>query len=113
MKLDGETMPALIRITKAYAAAGDDAKVKQYGVKAVAAAKAAVKSDSDALGTLSVASAYMAYGDKENAKATAEKAVSMIDAKNEGMRAYVEEQAKKFGAEIKKPEAKPEKDAEK
>ena len=41
LAIDGETAAALIRVTKAYAAAGDTAKVKEYGPKAVAAAEKA------------------------------------------------------------------------
>lgn len=109
MKLDGETLPALIRLAKANAAAGEIVKAKEYGVKAIAAAEKAIQGDKDIMGTLQLASAYAAAGDKENAKLTAEKAVSFIGGNNEGMRNYVEEQAKKYGAEIKKPEPKEEK----
>ena len=41
LAIDGETAAALIRVTKAHAAAGDTAKVKEYGPKAVAAAEKA------------------------------------------------------------------------
>ena len=51
------------------------------------------------MGTLQLASAYLAAGDKEKAKAAAEKAIASVEAINEGMRRYIEDQAKKFGAE--------------
>ena len=73
--------PTLLNLLEAYAFAGDQAKVKEFGPKAVAAAKAAVTSEKDAYGTLSVAAAYLASGDKEQAKATAEKAIKMVDPK--------------------------------
>src|SRR5262245_60868515 len=68
LAIDGETAPALIRVTKAYAAAGDAAKVKEFGPKAVAAAEKAVSGDKDALGTLQLAAAHAAAGDKAKAK---------------------------------------------
>jgi thiol-disulfide isomerase/thioredoxin len=105
MKLDGETLPALIRITKAYSAAGEAAKVREFGAKAIAAAEKNIKGETDSMGTLQLASAYLAAGDKENAKATAEKAIASVDASNKGMRRYIEEQAKKFGAEPPKEES--------
>jgi thiol-disulfide isomerase/thioredoxin len=106
MAIDGETLPALIRVTKAHAATGNTAKVKEFGPKAVAAAEKALKGDRDVMGTLQLASAHMASGDKEMAKAVAEKAVSLIDEKTEGMRSYIEDQAKKLGAEPKKKDEK-------
>lgn len=78
--------------------AGDEAKVKELGPKAVAVAKAAVSGDKDAIGTMSVAAAYFASGNKEEAKATAEKAIEMVDSKNLGLKRYVETQAKQYGA---------------
>lgn len=101
LAIDGETAAALIRATKAYAAAGDAAKVKAFGPKAVAAAEKALTGDKDVMGTLRVAAAHAAAGDKAKAKATAEKAIGLVDAKNAGMRKYVEDQAKKYGAEPK------------
>ena len=101
LAIDGETAAALIRVTKAHAAAGDAAKVKEYGPKAVAAAEKAVTGDKDAIGTLQVAAAHLASGDKAKAKAAAEKAIGMVDAKNAGLKQYVEDQAKKYGAEPK------------
>ncbi len=96
-ELDQDDVPTLISLLEAYAFAGDQAKVKEFGPKAVAAAKAAVASEKDAIGTLSVAAAYLASGDKEQAKATAEKAIKMVDRSNAGMLRYIEQQAKKFG----------------
>jgi thiol-disulfide isomerase/thioredoxin len=101
LAIDGETAPALIRVARAYAAAGDAARVKDFGPKAVAAAGKAVTGDKDVMGTLQLASAHSAAGDKEKAKAAAEKAVGMVDEKNAGMKRYVEQQAKKYGVEIK------------
>lgn len=101
LAIDGETANVLIRAAKAYAAAGEASKLKEFGAKAVAAAEKAVKGDKDVMGTLQVAAAYYAAGDKEKAKATAEKAVGLVDANNQGMKRYVEDQAKKYGSEIK------------
>jgi thiol-disulfide isomerase/thioredoxin len=101
LAIDGDTAPALIRVTKAYAAVGNAAKVKEYGPKAVAAAEKALAGDADVMGTLQLASAHFAAGDKARAKATAEKAVGLIDAKNAGMKRYVEDQARKYGVEPK------------
>ncbi len=105
MKLDGETLPALIRITKAYNAAGETAKVREFGAKAIVAAEKNLKGKNDPMGMLQLASAHHAAGDKEKAKATAEKAIASIDANNERMRSYIEDQAKKFGAEPPKEES--------
>lgn len=101
LAMDGETAPALIRVTKAYAAAGDIAKVNQYGPKAVAAAEKAISGEKDAMGTLRIAAAHSAAGDKTKAKATAEKAIAMVDDNNAGMKQYIQEQAKKYGAKPK------------
>ena len=106
LAIDGETATALIRATKAYAAAGNAAKVKELGPKAVAAAEKAVNGAMDPMGTLQVAAALSASGDKAKAKATAEKAIGLVDAKNTGFRRYVEEQAKQYGAEPKDAEKK-------
>jgi len=89
-----------------YAAAGNGAKVKELGPKAVAAAEKAVNGATDPMGTLQVAAALSASGDKAKAKATAEKAIGLVDAKNTGFRRYVEEQAKQYGAEPKDAEKK-------
>ncbi|HQR41139.1 MAG TPA: TlpA disulfide reductase family protein [Gemmatales bacterium] len=96
IKVDGETVNSLIRITKAHAMAGNADKVAEFGPKAISAAEKAVKGDMDAIGTLQVAAAYHASGDKEKAKAAAEKAVGMVDASNQGMKQYVEQQAKRY-----------------
>jgi tetratricopeptide (TPR) repeat protein len=91
-----------LSLLEAYAFAGDQAKAKEFGPKAVAAAKAAVEGEHDFSGTLRVAAAYFAAGDKDQARATAEKAITMVDPNNAGMLRYVEQQAKKYGAEPKK-----------
>jgi hypothetical protein len=106
LAIDGDSVVTLIRATRAYAAAGDVAKVKEFGPKAVAAAEKAVTGDTDAIGTLQVAAALSASGDKARAKATAEKAIGLVDAKNVGLKRYVDEQAKKYGAESKGGEKK-------
>ena len=80
--------------------------MNEFGPKAVAAAKAAVEGDHDAIGTMTVAAAYLASGDKEQAKSTAERAIKMVDPKNAGLLRYVEQQGKKYGAE---PQQGPEK----
>ncbi len=98
LAIDGETVGTLIRVTKAYAVAGETSKVKEFGPKAVAAAEKALTGDNDAFGTLQVAAAHAAAGDKDKAKAAAEKAVGLVDAKNDGLKKYVEGQAKKYGA---------------
>ena len=84
---------------RSYASASDQTKVKEFGPKAVAAAKAAMEGENDAIGTMTVAAAYLASGDKEQAKSTAEQAIKMVDPKNARLLRYVEEQAKKYGAE--------------
>ncbi len=98
-ELDQENVATLLSLVEAYAFADDQAKVKEFGPKAVAAAKAAVSGEKDAIGTLTVAAAYLASGDKAQAKSTAEKAIKMIDRTNAGMLRYVQQQAKKYGAE--------------
>ncbi len=102
LTIDGETATSLTRLTKAYAAAGDTAKVKEYGSKAVAAAEKALTGDKDVMGTLRVAAAYAAAGDKAKAKATAERAIGLVDPADVGMKRYVEEQAKKYGVDAKR-----------
>jgi thiol-disulfide isomerase/thioredoxin len=106
--LDQETPTILLDLIEVYAFAGDQAKVKEFGLKAVAAAKAAVKSEHDAIGTLAVAAAYLASGDKEQAKSTAEKAIKMVDRANAGLLRYVEQHGKKYGAEPAKQQDKSE-----
>jgi thiol-disulfide isomerase/thioredoxin len=100
LTIDGETPNALIRVTKAYSAAGNKSKVDQFGPKAVAAAEKALSGEKDVMGTLRLASAYAASGDKMKAKMTAEKAVELAS-DNPGMKSYFEDQAKKYGAEVK------------
>jgi thiol-disulfide isomerase/thioredoxin len=97
-ELDQSDLATLLKLVEAYAFAGDQVKVNEFGPKAVAAAKAAVTGDKDATGTLTVAAAYFASGDKDQAKLTAEKALKMVDPKNAGMRRYIEQQAAKYGA---------------
>jgi thiol-disulfide isomerase/thioredoxin len=97
-ELDQEDVPTLLNLLEAYAFVGDQAKVKEFGPKAVAAAKAALTGENDAMGTLRIAAAYFASGDKEQAKSTAEKAIKMVDTQNAGMRKYIEEQAARYGA---------------
>jgi thiol-disulfide isomerase/thioredoxin len=96
--LDPENPATLLNLLDLYASAGDQAKVKEFGPKAVAAAKAAVEGEHDAVGTLAVAAAYFASGDKEQARLTAEKAIKMVNRANAGLLQYVEQQAKKYGA---------------
>jgi thiol-disulfide isomerase/thioredoxin len=99
-EFDQENLSALLNLVEVYAFAGDQSKVKVLGPKAVAAAKAAIKGDKDAIGTLRVAAAYFASGDRAQAKATAEKAIKMVDRANLGMLRHVEQQSKKYGAEL-------------
>ena len=58
--------------------------------------------ENDAIGTLKVAAAYFASGDKEQAKTTAEKAIKMVDRANANTLRFVEQQARKYGAEPQK-----------
>jgi len=104
LAIDGETVTALIRVTKAHAAAGNQAQVDKFGPKAIAAAEQAITGDKDAMGTLRLASAYFATGNKVKAKETAETAVNLVDEGNLGMRRYIEDQAKQYGAEPKDKE---------
>ncbi len=104
MTIEGETAQTLIQLAKAYSIAGDSAKQKKFGSLAVAAAEKAVHDAKDVMGILQVAAAHDAAGDKEQAKAAAEKAVALIDPKNQGMKQYIEDRAKKFGFEPKKEE---------
>jgi thiol-disulfide isomerase/thioredoxin len=102
-EVDQENVAGLLNLLEAYALAGEHAKLKEFGPKAVAAAKAAVGGDHDALGTMNVAAAYFAAGDKAQAKAMAEKAIKAVDPKNRGLRQYVEQQGKKYGAGTPNP----------
>jgi thiol-disulfide isomerase/thioredoxin len=104
--LDQEDPTTLRNLLDAYAFAGDQAKVKEFAPRAIAAAKAAVQGENDAIGTLAVAAAYFASGDQEQAKATAEKAIKMVDRANTGLLRYVEQQGKKYGAQPQKHEQK-------
>jgi tetratricopeptide (TPR) repeat protein len=104
--LDHDNPAILLNLHEVYSFAGDQAKVKEFGPKAVAAAKAAVQGNDDAIGTLTIAAAYFASGDKEQAKAIAEKAIKMVDKAKAGLLRYVETQAKKYGAEPQKHQEK-------
>ena len=53
-----------------------------------------------------LAAAHFAAGDKDKAKAVAEKAIGLVDEKNVGLKRYIEDQAKKYGAEQKGDEKK-------
>jgi len=101
-ELDQENPAILLKLLEIYAFVGDQTKVEEFGPRAVAAAKAAVEGENDAIGTLTVAAAYLASGDKAQAKSTAEKAIKMVDRTNAGLRRYVEQQGKKYGAEPQK-----------
>jgi thiol-disulfide isomerase/thioredoxin len=96
--VDQENVAILLNLLETYAFADDRAKVEQLGPKAVAMAKAAVGGEHDALGTIMVAAAYFAAGDEAQAKTVAESAIKMVDPANKGLRQYVEQQAKKYGA---------------
>ena len=100
--LDQDNPATLLNLLEVYASAGDQTKVGEFGPKAVAAAKAAVEGENDAIGTMKVAAAYFASGDKEQAKSTAEKAIKRVDRANAGLLRYVEQQAKKYGVEPQK-----------
>ena len=93
---DFDAAYAVMNLLEVYAFAGDETKVKEFGPKAVAAAKAALQGENDAIGTLTVAAAYFASGDKAQAKSAAEKAIKMVDPKNLGLRRYVEQRAEKY-----------------
>jgi hypothetical protein len=95
--LDPADQATLLQLVEVYAFAGDRAKVAEFRPRAVAAAKAAVEGEHDAIGTLRVAAAYFTSGDKEQARITAEKAIKMVDPADSGMRQYIEEQARKYG----------------
>ena len=101
IEIEGETSAALVRLVKAYAANGDTDKVKEFGPKAVDAAEKALTDKLDPIGILRIAEAHFAVGDKAKAKDTATKALSLVDAKNAGMKRYVENQAKLYGVETK------------
>jgi thiol-disulfide isomerase/thioredoxin len=102
-EVDHDNVAGLLNLLEAYAFVGDQAKVKEFGPKTIAAAKAALGGEHDALGTMNVAAAYFAAGDKEQAKAMAEKAIKLVDPKNKGFRQYLEQQGKKYGAGTPNP----------
>jgi thiol-disulfide isomerase/thioredoxin len=97
-EVDPENVAIALNLLDAYAFAGDHVKIKEFGPKAVAAAKAAVENEHDARGTMMVADAYFKSGDKGLAKATAEKALKMVDPANARFRKSLEAQAKEYGA---------------
>jgi thiol-disulfide isomerase/thioredoxin len=87
---------ATVRLASAYLAAGEADKGKKLAAEGVEQAKKAVKGDTDWQGQLLLAQASDAAGDKAGAKAAAEKAVAA--ANQPGLKEYVAEQAKKYGA---------------
>ncbi len=97
-EIDRDNLDTLLNLLEAYAFADDQTKVKELGPKVVAAAKAALQGDNDPRGTLRVAAAYLASGDKDQARRTAEKALKMVEPSNAGMRRSLELQAAKYGA---------------
>ncbi|MDX1927935.1 MAG: TlpA family protein disulfide reductase [Pirellulaceae bacterium] len=99
IEIEGETSASFIRAANAHAAAGDMAKSKEYGRKAVDAAQNELTNETDPKGILGIAAAHFAAGNLQTAKEYAEKAISKVDEKNAGMKRYIAEQAKKFGAE--------------
>ena len=101
---DEKNPTVLLALVETYKFVGDEAKAKEFGPKAVAAAVAALDGEKDAVGTLRIAAAQLANGEKQEAKATAEKALGMVDAKNAGLKRYLEQEAKKYGAEPQKKE---------
>jgi thiol-disulfide isomerase/thioredoxin len=107
--LDPEDPRILRNLLETYAFTGDQAKVKEFAPRAIAAAKAAVRDQDDAIGTLAVAATYFAAGDREQAKATAETAIKMVDRANTGLLQYVEEEGKKYGSLPQKQEPKSDK----
>jgi thiol-disulfide isomerase/thioredoxin len=102
--VDEKSPGILLGLLETYRFAGDEAKAKEFGPKAIAAAVAALDGDKDSLGTLRVAAAQLAAGDKAAAKATAEKAIGMVDATNVGLKQHVEREAKKYGVDSQKKE---------
>ncbi len=97
-EIDRDNLDTLLNLLEAYAFADDQTKVKEFGPKTVAAAKANLQGDNDPMGTLSVAAAYHASGDKDQARRTAEKALKMVEPSNARMRRLVGQQAAKYGA---------------
>ena len=96
-QLDQANLAGMLNLLEAYAFAGDETKVKELAPRRWRWRKTAVRGKKDAYGTLAVAAAYFAAGNKEQAKSTAEKAIKMVGPANAGMLGYVEKQAKKYG----------------
>jgi thiol-disulfide isomerase/thioredoxin len=94
---------AAVRLASAYVAAGEADKGKKLAAEGVALARKALKGETDWQGQLLLASAHDADGDKASAKAAVEKAVEASTG-NPGLKQYVAEQAKKYGAEEKRPD---------
>ena len=89
---------AAVRLAEAYAAAGMTDKAKAVAAEAIGLAEKAVTGEKDWQNLLLVAGAQAAAGDKEKAKAAAEKAIAAAG-EQRGLKEYVAEQAKKYGAE--------------
>jgi tetratricopeptide (TPR) repeat protein len=101
-EFDPENVAIALNLLDVYAFAGDLAKTKEFGPKAVAAAKAAVKNEHDARGTMMVAVAYFKSGDKDRAKAMAEKALKMVDPSDARLRQSIEYTAEEYGVKPEK-----------
>ena len=88
-----------VRLAAAYKEAGETEKAKKTSAEGIALAQKAVTNDKDWQGQLLLAMAHDAAGDQANAKAAAEKAVAAATAAGDpGLKQYVAEQAKRFGA---------------
>ena len=94
---------AAIRLAAAYIAAGQTDEGKKVAMEGVGLAQKAIKGEKDWQGQLLLASAHDAAGDKAQAKSAAEKAIAAA-ADQRGLKEYVAEQAKKYGAEAKPAE---------
>ena len=94
---------AAVRLAAAYNAAGQTDQGKRVAMEGIGLAQKAVKGEKDWQGQLLLASAYDAAGDKAQAKSAAEKAVAAAG-EQRGLKEYVAEQAKKYGAEVKPAE---------
>jgi thiol-disulfide isomerase/thioredoxin len=94
---------AAVRLAAAYNAAGQTDQGKKVALEGVGLAQKAVKGEKDWQGQLLLASAYDSAGDKAQARAAAEKAIAAAG-EQRGLKEYVAEQAKKYGAEVKPAE---------